>query len=132
MFDRIFSVESWFGHKNRSVLGVQVQFECVIKISVLWSVVNWVLAMKHFLNSVVSAYLTIKEYVMKKLHAIVSVGVALLPVPGRADANQPGGHSTCTEIGDSFGLKSCRGVEMEVFNSPPPAYGRSKRCTNSY
>lgn len=55
-----------------------------------WSVDAWVLAMGRFLNSVVSAYLTIKEFVMKKLHAIVLFGVALLPVPGRAGANQPG------------------------------------------
>jgi len=81
---------STFGLEDRSVLGVQVQFECVIKISVLWSVGTCVLAMGRFLNSVVSAYLTIKEFVMKKLHAIVSFGVALLPVPGRADAEQSG------------------------------------------
>ncbi len=48
-----------------------------------WSVSNWVSAMSHFLKRVVSGCLNLKEYAMKKLHAIVSFGVALLPVPGR-------------------------------------------------
>ena len=42
--------------------------------------------MGRFLEWVVSAYLTIRGFAMKKLHANVLSGVALLPVPGRVDA----------------------------------------------
>ena len=50
----------------------------------------WVSAILDFLNSVARGCLNIKEYFMKKLHAMVLPGVALLPVPGRVDESQPG------------------------------------------
>jgi len=47
-------------------------------------------AMLHIVNSMLSTCLNIKESVMKKLHEVVSFGVALVPVPGRIGASQSG------------------------------------------
>ena len=87
---RFGQVQKEFGHDYRSSFGVQVRIKLIIGVSVQWSVSNWVSAMLYIVNSIVFACLNIKETVMNKLHAIVSSGVALLPVPGWIDASQFG------------------------------------------
>jgi hypothetical protein len=81
--------QNWFGVQNRSSFGVQIRIKLIIEIFVQWSVSDWVSAIRHIVNSVVGCH-NIKESVMKKLHAIVSFGVALLPVPGRIGVSQSG------------------------------------------
>lgn len=72
-----------------SGLGFRVKFVCVIEISVQWSVGSLATAIRWLIYTA-SAVLNSKEFVMKKLNAIVMFGVALLPVPGKIGESQFG------------------------------------------
>lgn len=70
--------------------GAQVRIRFVIGVSVQWSVRFWATIAGTVCINVAAGCLTFKELVMNKLHAIVAVGVTLLPVPGRVDGGQLG------------------------------------------
>jgi hypothetical protein len=77
--------------QDRSGLEIQVRASLVVDISVGWSLAFWGTVLNGCFDAVVSGILNLGGILMSNLTAIVSVGAALLPVPGWPS-------STCQEV----------------------------------